>query len=253
MLSRWFWLALGAGAYLAFTLTSFPATTAWAWFGREPVRLAGIEGTIWTGRAALGSVAQLAVSDIRWHVHPLPLLLGRLTADLEVKLTDGFVTGRVAATPSSVELTQLKVSTSLPVLQAVLPVRGMQGLANADFSRLRLERGWPTVAIGRVRLAEIEVAPLVPTGGQQLVPLGNYEVTFDDDMPEDGITGTFRDTGGPLEVTGSVVVEENRAYKLDSLIKPRADASSALVQGLSIMTPEPDAQGRRRLTLTGSL
>lgn len=250
MLNRWSWIALGVGAYVAFTLASFPAATAYRWFAREPVRLAGIEGTVWAGSASLGSVADLPLSDIRWSVHPLSLLLGRLSADLQARLTDGFVGGRLDATPSALEMSELKASTSLPTLRSILPLQGMQGLASAEFSRLRLTNGWPTAAVGRLRLRDLQVPPL---GGQQLVAIGNYEIVFDDETPADGITAMFQDTGGPLEATGTVAVDEARAYKLDGLIKPRADASPALVQGLALMTPDPDAQGRRRLTLTGSL
>ena len=254
MLNRWSWVALGVGvgAYVAFTLAAFPAATAYRWFGREPVRLAGIEGTVWAGRAKLGSVADLPLSDIRWRVHAWPLVLGRVTADLEARLTDGFISGHVAATPSAVEVTQLKASTSLPTLRAVLPVQNMRGLASAELSRLRLVHGWPTAVVGRLRLADLQVPPLgQPTA--QLVALGNYEITCDDDTPADGLSAMFHDTGGPLEVTGTLALDANRAYTLDSLIKPRSDASTMLVQGLAIMTAEPDAQGRRKLTLTGSL
>lgn len=251
MLGRWSWLALGIGAYVAFTLASFPATTAYRWFAREPVRLAGIEGTVWTGRARIGSVAELPFTDIRWHVTPWSLLVGRLAVDLQARLTDGFISGHVAATPTAVEVTELKASTSLPTLRSVLPVQGMQGLASAEFSKLRLEEGWPTAVVGRLRVEGLEVPPL----GQpnQLVALGNYEITFDDDTPADGISAMFHDTGGPLEATGTLTLKTGRAYVLDGFLKPRPDASAVLVQGIAIMTPEPDAQGRRRLMLTGTL
>src|SRR5690606_2720287 len=53
MPNRYAWIALGLGAYIAFTLSSFPATAAYRWFAPETLRMAGIEGTVWSGRAAL--------------------------------------------------------------------------------------------------------------------------------------------------------------------------------------------------------
>ena len=50
----WHWLALGIGAYLAFALSSFPAGTAYAWFAPAGLQLEGLEGTLWSGRAAAG-------------------------------------------------------------------------------------------------------------------------------------------------------------------------------------------------------
>jgi len=36
-------------------------------------------------------------------------------------------------------------------------------------------------------------------------------------------------------------------------LKPRPDAPQELVDGINVMTTEPDAEGRRRLMLNGSL
>jgi hypothetical protein len=48
-------------------------------------------------------------------------------------------------------------------------------------------------------------------------------------------------------------MDDTRTYSIDALIEPRAGAPESLVEGLKIMTAEPDAEGRRRLSLTGSL
>lgn len=253
MLNRWSWLALGFGAYLAFTLASFPAATAYRWFVPEPVKLTELQGTLWTGQAASGSVSNVAFSDVRWHVHPLSLLIGRLSAEVQARLTGGFVSASVSATRKAVELTDLKAGTTLPALRAALPLAGLRGLASLDVARLRLENGWPKVVVGRLSIANLQIPPLDDPGSQALVPLGNYEIDFDDRTPTDRIAATFKDTGGPLEVSGTLALDSNRAYTIDGLIKPRADAPAELVQGLVLMTSEPDAQGRRKLHLPGTL
>jgi hypothetical protein len=52
----WHWVALGIGAYFAFAVSSFPAGTAYAWFAPAGLQLDGLEGTLWSGRAAAGNV-----------------------------------------------------------------------------------------------------------------------------------------------------------------------------------------------------
>jgi len=47
--------------------------------------------------------------------------------------------------------------------------------------------------------------------------------------------------------------KDGHTYTLDGLIKPRADAAEELVAGLKAMTADPDAEGRHRLRLTGTL
>ena len=49
------WLVLGVGAYLAFALVLFPADVAYRWLAPDTVRLSGVQGTVWSGRATLGS------------------------------------------------------------------------------------------------------------------------------------------------------------------------------------------------------
>jgi hypothetical protein len=194
----------------------------------------------------------LALHDIRWRVRPWHLLIGRLAAQVEARLTDGFVSARIAATPSRIALSDVRGSTSIATLRGLLPVSGVRGVANVTLSRLELEGDALTSIVGELRLAQLEVAPLVPSASRELLAVGEYVVQFQD-AEGDGINARFNDSGGPLEVSGTLVVDRQRAYTLDGLIKPRPDASQQLVDGLNIITADPDAEGRRRLTLTGSL
>jgi hypothetical protein len=54
-------------------------------------------------------------------------------------------------------------------------------------------------------------------------------------------------------VLGTAKVDASRTYSIDALVEARANAPEMLVQGLALMTGDPDAEGRRRLNLTGSL
>jgi general secretion pathway protein N len=249
---RWSWLALGVGAYLAFALATFPASTAARWFAPSGVTLSGIQGTVWSGAAGAALVGDLTVSDLRWRVRGWSLLLGRLAGTLEARLADGFVSTEVSASTSRVRFTNLRGGASLPALAGVLPLHGMRGQASAQLASLELVDGWPARAVGEIKIGKLEVAPLVPGGAANLLPLGDYTVTFRD-APDGRIAATFVDNGGPLEVSGSATLAANREYMLDALIKARAGAPDQLVEGLKFMTADPDAEGRRRLTLTGSL
>ena len=251
-MNKYSWLALGAGAYVAFVLSLFPAAAAYRWFAPSSLRLVGIQGTVWSGRAELGSAGAMTLRDVRWEIAALPLVIGRLSGQLQARLADGLVSTTLSAGADRVTFSELRASTSLQALRSVLPVEGMEGLASAAFSKLELTDGWPTDMVGELRLAQLQVEPLVATGQPGLISLGDYEVVFTENSGQ-GLAANFRDTGGPLEVSGTLLVDRARAYTLDGLIKPRADAQPALVEGLAIMTAEPDAAGRRRLTLTGTL
>lgn len=251
-MSRWSWLALGVGAYLAFTLAMFPAGIALRWFGPPGVAFAGVSGTLWNGSAASCSVDGFTVQAVRWRVNPAALFLGRISTNIEARIPDGFVAGHVSASPSSIELRDLRGATSIPALAGLLPVRGVRGQASVTLERLVLENGWPASAVGQLKIAALESLPLIPNGSGAYIPLGDYTVTFTP-APEGTLAAEVVDNGGPLELAGTVTLDASRTYSIDALVKPRAGAPEQLVQGLNIMTGEPDAEGRRRLSLTGSL
>ena len=251
-MSRWSWWALGFGAYVAFTIATFPAGIALTWFVPEGVTFAGVAGTLWSGSAASATAGGLTADTLRWRVRPGALFLGRISADVEARIPDGFVAGNVAASPGGVRLNDLRGATSLPALAAVLPVRGMRGQASLALETLVLEDGWPAAAVGELRLAGLEAVPLIPDGSGALLPLGDYTLTFLP-APAGELQATFVDNGGPLEVQGTMGLDATRSYTIDALIEPRVGAPESLVEGLKFMTTEPDAEGRRRLNLTGSL
>ena len=248
MKNRWLWLALGVGAYLAFALSTFPAGTAVRWFVPPPVALNGVQGTVWSGSAASGTIGDLSVQDVRWRLRPWTLLSGRVGANVEARFADGFLKTGITASTSRVQFDDFRGGTSLSTLALMLPVRGMRGQASVALSSLELENGWPEHILGELKLAALEIA----NGNSKSVPLGDYTVTFGE-APARNIAARFVDNGGPLEVAGTVVVDAARMYTFDALIKPRDGASQQLVDGLNVMTSDPNSEGRRRLTLTGSL
>ena len=251
-MSRWSWLALGIGAYIAFTLATFPAGVALRWFAPPAVTFAGVAGTLWSGSAATCSVEGFTVQALRWRLRPTSLFLGRVSANVDARIPDGFVRGDVTASPSSVRLSDFTGATSLPALSGVLPLPGVRGQVSVALESLVLEDGWPAVAVGQLKLGKLESLPLIPDGRGAYVPLGDYTVTLVE-APAGELAATFVDNGGPLEVQGTAKLDKARNYSLDALVEPRADAPEMLVQGLDIMSAEPDAEGRRRLNLTGSL
>jgi general secretion pathway protein N len=252
-MSRRSWFALGLGLYVAFALAKFPAGVAVRWFAPPGVMFAGVAGTLWSGSAATCSVNGFTAEALRWRLRPAALFLGRVSANVEARIPDGFVSGDVTATPRSVSFSELRAATSLPALGNVLPaLRGTRGQASAAIEALVLENGWPATAVGEVKLAGLESLPLIPDGRGAFVPLGDYTVTLVP-APAGELGAKFVDNGGPLAVEGTAKLDASRAYTIDALVKPRANAPETLVQGLNIMTAEPDAEGRRRLNLTGSL
>jgi general secretion pathway protein N len=252
MPTRLSWLALGCGAYLAFAVASLPAGAVYRWFANDQLRLSGIEGTIWSGRAAFGSIPRLPLSDLRWNLSAWPLLLGRVSGEFEARLAEGFVSGRVTASGNTVRFRDLRASTSLQTLKTLLPIGDTTGNVSAALQTLELVDQWPTTVAGRLSIGQLETAPLMATAGAGFVAIGSFELTFTDTGGQ-GVEATIHDTGGPLEVNGRLSLGLDRSYLLDGTVRPRPDASELLLQGLSFMTGDPDAEGLRHFEFPGTL
>ncbi|HEX7080303.1 MAG TPA: type II secretion system protein N [Gammaproteobacteria bacterium] len=252
MPSKYAWLALGIGAYVAFALSTFPAATAYRLFAPETVRLAGVEGTVWSGGAAVGSVVGLPLRDVSWQVDALPLLTGRVAAHVEARLADGVIQGDVRVTPRTAVLRNVRAGISVAALSPLVPLAGVEGQLRISLERAEIRDGWPVELVGEAQVAELAVPPLLPVRHPGLIPLGGYELTFAE-TPDPGILGELRDTGGPLEVTGTLALEPDGGYRLAGLVAARAGAPPELVQGLELMTGPPEAGGKRPFELTGSL
>lgn len=253
MSNRYAWIALGFGAYVAFVLATFPAAAAYRWFAPPELRLSGIEGTLWNGRAAMASAGDLPLSDLRWNLEALPLLTGRAAGRVQARLAEGFVDSRVAASlGGTIVLRDGQLGTSLESLAATLPIGDVQGQLAVRLERAVLRDGWPVELAGQARLTRLTVPAYLPSDTSASIALGDYEIV-PEEATDESVTVRFRDTGGPLEVAGTVRLDRGLRYQLDAAAAPRANAPPEIVTALDFMAGEPGPDGRRPFELTGSL
>ena len=241
------WTAFGVGAYLAFAVAIFPADAAYRWFAPDEFRLSGIQGTLWSGRAALGSTGSLGFHDLNWQVRPWTILLARPGARIETGLGDGFLQADVRVAGSGVSLTSIRASCSLSALASALPIAGIRGQVSLQLAELVLLDGWPASARGQIRLGQITVPSLV--GGDPIF-LGNYNIVLGGG---DGLLGTFEDQSGPLQVRGSAGLTAAGEYEIRGLVRARPEADAALRQGIELLSGAPGDAGMRPFNFTGTL
>ena len=248
-MSRFALVSLGVAAFLLSVMLLAPAAIAYRWFAPDSMRMIGISGTVWEGNARLGSIDVLGFQDLRWDLKPTRLLLGKLAAEVSLKLGEGFLEGDVAGgmTGRSFSATNLKGSCSLANFKDVLPIAGVNGILNLDLATLEISDGIPTRAEGTLRVGRLAMA----MAGSDI--LGDYQVTFDESLPEEGIAGRIKDLGtGPFEVAGSLVVKADRNFSLQGTVKARPSAPPHLQGMLTYLgTRSPD--GSHSFELTGSL
>lgn len=247
--SRLSLIALGVGAYTAFAVGTFPASVAARLLAPDAVALAGVTGTVWRGSAAFGGASGLTLSDIRWRIQPVQLLIGRLSLDLDARLGDGFIRTGMTVSGSRMRFDGLRAAVSLAAVSHLLPADA-SGNASVELEILELVDGWPVQASGTMRLASLASQPWIPVPGITTLQFGNFIARIS--TGDDQVVAVVNDEGGPLELEGSARLIPDRRYRLEARVKARADASQALAQGLTFMAPATGG-GYHSIALEGQL
>lgn len=252
MLNKLALVALGVGVYLAFLIVSFPASVAKRWFVPDEVSLAVLNGSVWNGSAAYGAVEGIAFTDLNWQLSPVSLLSGKVDLVADLRLPTGFASTNVLATSDRIEFTDLRASTNLALFREPFALGEIEGDVSLSLDRLEISNGRPVTAIGEMQVANLAAPPPLPINGVSVISLGNFRASLTSgDQP--GLVALLNDEGGPLELSGQLTLSPEGSYVLDSMIRPRADASQHLVDGLQLMAGPPNAEGQRNFVLRGTL
>lgn len=245
----WPYLALGIGAYLLFTIVTLPASLILSRVNAQGIYTAGVEGTVWKGKAQVVQLANANLGSVDWNLHFFPLLTGRLKADVQLTRTDGFARTTVAAAPSGrVHLSELSASLPLSALPAGGVAGGWSGLLNLKMAHLELHQGWPIAAEGMVEANDLTGPANRPTN------IGSYKLVFPGEAaakPEDPLTASLTDLSGPIQVNGTLQLRPDRNYFLECFVALRPGAPTQIANALQVLGP-PDPQGRRRFATEGS-
>lgn len=251
MKKRWLFTLAGA----AFLLTLVLHAPAALLLGGAPdpkkpgqARLHGVYGTLSEGGFAAMSVNNRPVlRSGRWTLHPAWLALLRIAVDFEAG-EDAVVRARVSRSVfGTLKLSNLNSAGSVKALlqMAGQPPLPIEGQARLDLPLLRLDKGAPVEADG-----SIEVESLVWTLAKDPLPLGSFNAALSTD--DKGVTVNFGSGPGPLELGGTALLGTDRAYDVNLQLRPRPDATEALLSLLRSLGP-PDPQGWYHLRRKGTL
>jgi hypothetical protein len=238
-------IAIAAVAvFVLVVLMRFPARWAAVLLPRG-VSCEQLGGTLWDGSCSGLRRPGGEPGDLSWRLHPLRLLLGRLSADitfsdpaLQLHLTGTIERGL------SQRLRAHDLHVSLPLtrqLLAALPP-GTDGQAMIDLSELITTGKRIDLLAGTITLRHVAF-------GLGASP-ADYRLTF----PE-GATGApvgqLQDLGGPLAVEGRLRLTPEPGYVLDATLAARPGAPPEVTQRLRVLGA-PDARGRYPLSLAGT-
>jgi hypothetical protein len=137
------------------------------------------------------------------------------------------------------------------MVNSLLNLPQLGGQFSLDIQELELVDNWPHRLTGSLDIRNL-ASPLMGSGAADLI--GNIAVIFDSGTETDSgvLTGRIRDTGGPLELQGTLVLTPPANYDLDARVKARPNAAKALKDNLQFLG-SPESDGSRIFKFAGSI
>jgi hypothetical protein len=244
------WLVIGAGAILLVAALAIKAPASLldrrvANLTDGRIRVVGATGTMWNGSGELVLLPDGARIPIAWRLEPMPLLRGGLAGSL----TAGDATRPATFTAErenfvvhdfAIALPAASVLRTAGVPDALTNAGGTLVLDVADLARHgdRLE--------ARADLKWTDAALPAPLTGARIA-LGDVRVAAAGSGSE--IPATLANSGGEVDVAGTLVFSTRGAPQIDARIKPRAglpaDRSEAIAAALSSIGRADGAGGYR--------
>lgn len=238
-------LVVGTVTLLIGVIVMFPARVAYEWVSAPGVAIAGIEGTVWNGRAQEGQVAGLYLRNIGWRIRPLAIFKGQLALALEADAASGFVNGDVALGVGGRAIVEnLTASLSLQALQQIVGMPGLDGSASLRFERLEFVDGMPTAADGELEVADVRV-PIVHRSS-----LGGFRADFF--TQDTGIMASVEDADAVVDLAGSFSLGEDRTYQFVGQVAPTDETPTDLREQMRFLGT-PNERGNYEIRLEGQL
>lgn len=246
------YLLFGLVCYLAFLIATLPADMAYGYWKktlgkRSPVTMTALSGSVWSGQAGASRFGTLSFDSLKWNIHFTSLLLGKLQADWEFSVPDGYGKGVAGVTLlGNIYLNQ--VDGLLPMMQLARLVNMSalkpDGSLGVNVDRVRLKGKTPTLLVGNLVWHDAQVTLLKP------MSLGTLQAKFD--PADDGIKGVLSDQGGPLQMHGLVTLSSTGNYDLNLALSARDSKQVDLVNALRGLG-RPDNAGKYHIKRSGKL
>ncbi len=238
----------GMAAFLVFLVAMVPATVLMRWLP-PGVAVAGLDGTIWSGRASSVSLQGRALGAASWSCRPWPLLLLEWSCGVVLQPAGGQVSASLSGNFDAEEIEARDLTGNLPIafLEGIVTPKGWTGRLDLEVARARIANGLPQDAEGKLFVRGLKA----PGSGGAL--LGDFELTIGEGAVGTGaLTGRLSDLGGPLRVRGTIELKRDRSYFVSGEVAPGPGAGPAIFDTLAFLGP-PDISGRRPFTVEGTL
>jgi hypothetical protein len=243
-------LLLAASVFVLTLMVRLPASLLLA-HAPAALQCTGVSGTLWRGSCgALAFEGQRSVHDVRWRLHPGPLLRAHVALDLASSDPEATGQAHLDWQPGGELLIERLNAQLAPSQAAALIPAGWSGSLQLAIQRARLRAGHLVDLTGTLDLRQLQLRAA-------RTAFGSYELVVapaagTDDSGDAPMLGTIRDLDGPLSLRGQMRLTPQGSYELSGRVAARADAGADVQQLLGLLGPL-GADGTREFSLAGTL
>lgn len=221
MNSRRSLVSFGLLAYLFFLLWQLPAARSYSLAQRflpaalAPLHLRELQGTWREGVARDGQWQALRVEEFQWRLKPWSLLAGQLAVAFKSRGPAGTLAATVSKGINSLAVEELESQLELAALAPLfLPGVKVEGVVVGQ-GGLRIRHGRLTAATGKLLWQEAGLAVLQP------LSLGDLRADLS--TGPEGVRVALADGGGPLQATGTALIQGDGQYSLTVSLAARQE------------------------------
>ena len=182
-----------------------PAELALRWYGDRlgPIRLQGVSGSVWQGRAEQLVAFDVALGPLAWTVERSSTLQGSPRGRLELQGGEVRAAGNFSRSGAVLRLSDIRANLPAALLAPALdiPALGLVGRIDLQASAAELRDGLLHSAQGRVEWRDLGVT------GAASVRLPGVGIDFAP-AADGAIVAEVADLGGPLAIAGEVRLKD---------------------------------------------
>ena len=236
--------------YMIFLLVLMPADRVYAVLKDKitlPVSLYQIHGSVWHGNAAVAMIQNQRLEAVAWQLKPWALLLGRLQIALGFDKNSGSVKA-IAGRSITGQYFLRNVAAELPASEIeplISSIKlGLAGNVVVEINEIRIEDNRLTMLDGSLAWKDAGIMSSAATTA------GSFEVNFE--TTAQGIKGIIKDTDGPLQANGILLIKPDGSYQLTASFVPRDATRNDLKQALRFLG-NPGPTGKVTITRSGNV
>lgn len=216
----------------------------WALHHATPaVRLMGISGTIWEGRAVGGTLIvgnqRVPVENLRWDVNPWTLLGLKVCAHVEAQVMAQPASGDVCGAPGNTfTATNTQVSAPMALMNQWTGLK-LAGQASLQLQTLRMQDQRVEEMQGNLSWRDARW-----NDGERWIPLGAFAAKLSEGS-EGGVAAEMFELDGPfkLQLTGNFVVGKEPVIK--GVVTPSEQAPAQISEALQFVGEPVEGGGFR--------